>query len=345
MSKKRIAIIGGGPAGLFAAIHASADGLNVVVYERNVRPGLKLLATGSGQCNITHNATVEQMIDHYGNHGRSLRSALHFLSPHQTMHRFTDMGLPLVTREDGKVFPASFKASQVLETLIQQCDNRNVHLLTNVRITRVEKKGELFQLFAAENLLNEVDALVLTTGGKSYPRLGSTGDGYDIARSLGHTIVPPSPALCGVTVQQSSIGTCSGISVNPVAITFSTDKKRRQTVSGPILITHSGLSGPVILNNSRYFSSGDTIEVCWVVHPEEGARSRQDIEEDLVSLCNTHGSLQLSTIVHKLGLPAKLSQWLLNEALIDGTKKAAEIGRKTLSRLSKLLAEQPFTIS
>lgn len=351
MKEYRFAIIGGGPAGLFAALHAALlvreleTKTHVVLYERNERPGLKLLTTGSGQCNITRNASVEHMLEHYGDNGKFLRHALHSLTPKQTMQRFIQMGLPLVTREDDKVFPASLKAGDVLKTLIERCTEAGVQLKTKERITHVEKESNSFRLYGDGQLIDTVDGLILTTGGKSFPRTGSTGDGYTLAKSLGHSIASPKPALCGIAAESPSIGACSGISVENIAISFSDSNGKRRYSHGPLLITHSGLSGPVILNTTRYLSTGDTLEVCWLPMSDGQSKKQKQIEDELLELCNANGSLQVATIVRKIGLPTNLVQWLLQEAMVDGKRKAAEVGRKTLAPLAKLLSGQRFTIS
>jgi predicted Rossmann fold flavoprotein len=341
---RRFAVIGGGPAGLFAAHHAAkeASAAQVILYERNSRAGRKLLATGSGQCNITRNASVEHMLLHYGNNGRFLSHALHSLTPHMTMGLFEAMGLPLVVRDDDKVFPASFKASNVLEILLSQCKTSGVSIIGNQRITEVRyTNGETFELYAGETRIDEVAALVVATGGMSYPRTGSTGDGYALAKSLGHHIVPARPALCGVSIDDKSLSVCSGITLDRVVLTLPDGK----TASGPLLITHTGLSGPVVLDTSRYLNTGDEIEICWLPDERGRKRSAKVIEDELLRLCNSIGNGQLSTAVHRMGLPMKLSQWLIATVGIDGTRKAAETGRKTLAPLARLISEQRFTIS
>lgn len=351
MSHYRFAIIGGGPAGLFAALHAalavrtSHMDAHVILYERNRRPGAKLLATGSGQCNITCDASVEQMLEHYGEHGSFLRHALHAVSPHKTMNQFTSMGLPLVTREDGKVFPSSFKASDVRDILVERCLEAGVEICSGIRIETVSLREGRFILHDGDQQIDTVDALVLATGGKSYPRTGSSGDGYRIAASLGHSIVDPRPALSAVDVVDSTLGTCSGIALEMVSLSYTDRTDERKTRSGPLLVTHTGLSGPVILNASRDFTSGDHMDICWLTRPDGRPRTRKEIEDLILSLCNENGAAQLSTIVHRLGLPTKLTQWLLRETSIDGNRKAAEVGRKTIAPLASLLAGQRFTIS
>lgn len=261
------------------------------------------------------------------------------------MALFEQMGLPLVTREDDKVFPASFKARDVLDILFDRCVDSGVVFCTDQRITSIEKENDSFTLYTGGLLVDTTDALIIATGGKSYPRTGSTGDGYSLAKSLGHNIIFPKPGLCSVAVDNTSLGTCSGISIENVILSAIVGSGKKRSFQGPLLITHNGLSGPVILNCARYLNSGDTISICWLPLPEGKVKSQRQMEDELLRMCNGNGSLQIATIVHRLGMPAKLVQWLLQESGIDGTRKAAEVGRKTIAPLATLLAGQSFTIS
>ncbi|MGE0073974.1 MAG: NAD(P)/FAD-dependent oxidoreductase [Sphaerochaetaceae bacterium] len=346
------AIIGGGPSGLFAALftalalrEAELSG-TVTVYERNRSCGRKILVTGGGQCNLTRDDSVEHMIAHYGKNGRFLSHAIHSFPPKRTMEFFEELGLPLLIRDDDKVFPASLKATEVVQILVQACIQMGVVFSNERRITGISRENSTFLLAAEHENPLRADAVTICTGGKSFPKTGSTGDGYRLAQQLGHTIVPVHPALSAVTTPSSSIGTCSGISVDPVTLMYTDKMGKRVQATGPILITHSGLSGPVVLNNSRDFATGDRIDVCWIPQTDrKKVPTRQEMENLILDACAKQGSAQLSTVVHKLGLPSKLLTYLMQEAAVDGTRKAAEVGRKTIAPLASLLVAHPFEIS
>lgn len=346
------AIIGGGPSGLFAALFTALalrdTGLagTVTVYERNRSCGRKILVTGGGQCNLTRDDSVEHMVAHYGTNGRFLSHAIHSFPPKRTMEFFEELGLPLVIRDDDKVFPASLKATEVVQVLVQACTRLGVVLSNERRITGISRENSTFLLESEHEDPIRADAVAICTGGKSFPKTGSTGDGYRLAQQLGHMIVPVHPALSAVTTPSSSIGMCSGISVDPVTLVYTDKRGKHVHATGPLLITHNGLSGPVVLNNSRDFATGDRIDVCWL--PRAGSKrasTRQEMENLILEACSKQGSAQLSTVVHKLGLPSKLIAYLMQEATVDGTRKAAEVGRKTIAPLASLLAAHPFEIS
>jgi len=346
------AIIGGGPSGLFAALFTALAlreaGLTgtVTVYERNRSCGRKILVTGGGQCNLTCNDSVEHMVAHYGKNGRFLSHAIHSFPPKRTMEFFEDLGLPLVIRDDDKVFPASFKASEVVHILVQACTRMGVVFSNGQRITGISRENPAFLLVSEHEDPIRADAVAICTGGKSFPKTGSTGDGYRLAQQLGHMIVPVHPALSAVATPTSSIGACSGISVDPVTIMYTDKQGKHVHASGPLLITHNGLSGPVVLNNSRDFATGDRIGVCWL--PQTVVKkipTRQEMENLILEACAKQGSAQLSTVVHKLGLPSKLLTYLMQEAAVDGTRKAAEVGRRTIAPLASLLVAHSFEIS
>ena len=351
MSYFDCAILGGGPAGLFAALSSAGRArelgrpLQIAVFERNGRAGRKLLVTGGGQCNITQDVSATDLIDHFGDHGRFLRHAVHTLPPKVTMRQFESMGLSLITREDGKVFPASLQASDVLQTLLDQCDSLGIQCIYHSRITKVDHNDGVFTLCSGNQTVATARTVILATGGASYPNTGSTGDGYELSRSLGHTVIPPRPGLSSVAFVENSLGVCSGISLESVSLSFTDQEGKRRQSHGPLLITHTGLSGPVVLHASRYFAETTDLTLCWL--PRDDGRPRQpaEIERSLWELCTAHGSANLSTIVHRIGIPARLAQWFLQEANVDGSVKAAEVGKRVLGSVARILAAQRLTVS
>ena len=348
LSVPSFAIIGGGPAGLFTALiiatRVQEQGLSatITIYERNSTLGRKLLLTGAGQCNLTRQASVAHMVEHYGEHGTFLRYALTELSPERTIKLFENLGLPLTVRSDDKVFPSSCKARDVVETLRNACLKRGIILRQECRITEITKNDNLFFLTDDRGASMSATRVVLCTGGCSFPQTGSTGDGYHLAQTLGHPIVPPHPALTGVKLLSTNISSCSGISLDQVALTYTDRNDHKREAHGPLLVTHQGLSGPLILEQSRYFSLKQKISLNWV--PHIGKKSSL-IEHKILDACTKRGAVQLVTVVHALGLPTKLATWLLQEAGIDGRRKAAEVGRKVIAPLAALLADHELIIS
>ncbi len=350
-SPLHIGIIGGGPSGLLAALQSADTArqigipVDITICERNQKAARKLLITGAGQCNLTREATIDHMMEHYGDHGKFLRDALNFLSPAQTMVQFAAWGLQLITREDKKVFPASLRASDVLQTLLRMCDKNGITIQYDFRITAIGGHDNRFLLESSAARTLTVDRVIICTGGVSYPETGSTGDGYTLLGALGHTLVPPHPALCGITIKESTIGTCSGISCDPITISFTDTEGKHRRLHGPLLITRSGLSGPVILHAVRYMASGTVISVCWLPDADGVIPSLDALYEQLKTRCADRGRVQLGTIIHELGIPLRLTQWILQDLHITGTKKAAETNKKDLRSIAQALTAQQFTIS
>ena len=348
LNTRTYAIIGGGAAGLFTAVNLveriRERGLQttITVFERNSMVGQKLLLTGAGQCNLTRQASVAHMIKHYGEHGSFLRHALTELSPALTARKFEQLGLPLLVRSDDKIFPASLKASDVVHILYETCQKYGVIFNQERRITDIVKKDNTFLLFDSHGFSQAADRVALCTGGCSFPKTGSTGDGYALAQKLGHTIVPPHPGLSGVKVTSTDISSCSGISIDAVTLTYTDRAGKKREAQGTVLITHKGLSGPLILEQSRYFSTNQKISIAWVPHL---GKKQSLIEQKILEACGKRGAAQLSTIIHALGIPVKLTTWLLQEASVAGERKAAEVGRKAITPLAALLAAHEFTIS
>ncbi len=347
----RLVVIGGGPAGLFAALSAcsvlkaSSFPAVVTVLERNARLGLKLLATGSGQCNITQNASPEEMATHYGDKSRFLLPALKACPPSQVMDRFSAWNLPLVIRGDGKVFPRSLRARDVLDTLQEQCIKAKVEFQRDSRVSALIRENDSFHISIENGTTLVADAVIIATGGLSYPTTGSTGDGYALAKSLGHTIITPHAALTGVYTPQSTLGNLSGISFTPAGLTILTGPEKGRYWSGPLLITHTGISGPLVLNNSRYLTSGDEVSLCFLPHEDGTLRTPLEMESLLKRLIANQGSLQLQTVLHQLDLPKAFISWVLQESGVDGGHKAAEVGKKQLAPIAQALVATRLSVS
>ncbi len=344
-------IVGGGPAGLFAALSASKisqktkTSSSITILERNLETGRKLIATGSGQCNLTQEASVEDLVQHYGGHGRFLVPAFKTLSPQLTMEYFTSWGLPLIKREDGKVFPQSLKATDVREVLLKQCELCGVQVASNSRVVELQRHAAGFTLHCDNGKTFAADTVVIATGGLSYPATGCTGDGYLLAKNLGHTIVQPHAALTGVSVLNSTLGICSGISFPNATLTVAEGLAKGSSWRGSLLVTHTGLSGPVVINNSRDLASGNEIIVCFLTDKDGRAMTAGELGRTLQRMIAQQGSLQLQTILNQLELPRSFINWILDELHIDGTRKAAEVGKKQLEPIIQAIVSSRFIIS
>ncbi|MCU0289046.1 MAG: aminoacetone oxidase family FAD-binding enzyme, partial [Acidobacteria bacterium] len=204
-------IIGAGPAGLFTAANIKTS-KKVLLLEKNESPGKKLLISGSGRCNITHAGDIGMFFNHYGDNSRFLKTALGQFSNDDLINFFREKGLGTVIDKNGKVFPRSGNARDVLAVLIKECKHHKVDIKYNEAVLKIEKKERRFYVTTKDNEYICTKVLI-STGGKSYPASGSSGDGYILAEALGHTIVSPQPALTPVFIKNYKFSEISGVSL------------------------------------------------------------------------------------------------------------------------------------
>ena len=243
-------IIGAGPAGLAAAIAAGRNGQHVVICERMSRPGLKLLATGGGRCNITTSDKPEVIAQHFGKHGRFMLPALESFGPAQIRAFFDSCGVPTLVQPDGCVFPVSQKATDILQALLQAAREVNVDIKCGC---------EACELLSDNNIITGIKTsggdltaghVILASGGCSYPTLGSNGTGFSIAQRVGLKIETPLPALTSLATTATWPYELAGITLMNGRAWVALPRAPRLQFDGPILFTYTGLSGPPILNLS-----------------------------------------------------------------------------------------------
>jgi len=342
------AIIGAGPAGLTAAITAAETArnqgipLSIVVFEKNSNPGRKLLITGSGQCNLTNNSygnnsenedafqNLEKFLSHYGSKAQSrfLKNAFYSFTNRDTIKFFQILDVPVTVREDGKVFPSSFQAADILNALLHRCAELEIDISYSSPVSQVELSQKGFTLHIGKSEKKSFQKVIITTGGYTYPATGSTGEGYLFAKNLEHTIVLPKPALSGITASHHKLSSLSGISFENIDMTLWRSGKKILSVSGDMLITHTGFSGPVVVNNSRSMQNGDELVF-------DFSQQGENFLEELQKQTQQSGISQISTIVPKCGIPKRLSDKILEIHHIDGRKKCAEISRKDLRTINE----------
>lgn len=250
MDAKRVVVAGGGPAGLMAAGQAAEAGAQVRLLEKMGRPARKLSLTGKGRCNMTNIAPLPDFITHFGRQGNFLRQAFwNFFTP-DLIQFFQGLGLELVTERGGRVFPASGKASEVGAVLTQWIKQHQVELRASSPIeTLIIDHGALKGVISRGKQIS-CDAVVLATGGASYPGTGSTGDGYRLAESAGHHIVPVRPALVPLTTAGDGAAKAAGLNLRNINVRLLVNGKRLHQAFGEMTFTEFGVSGPVILTLS-----------------------------------------------------------------------------------------------
>lgn len=329
-----IAIIGGGPAGLFCALRAAGTGRTVIVFEKKPATGRKLLITGSGQCNITHDGEVTDFLSRYGDHGTFLRPALMNFTNRDLIGFFAGRGLSMETEPGGKVFPETRKATDVLAVLLAECAARGVEIRHSDPVRVVERDGDGFLVTAKETV--RASTLVIATGGASYPATGSTGDGYAFARALGQPTTEVAPALAPVYVEDYPFADLAGISFSNITLSVYRDKKRVRQHTGDLLFTHTGLSGPGILDLSRHILPGDVLRVTFIP-----AANEEEVRKRLTDAIATGGARQVKSV---LPLPERFVRRLLDLSGIPAGATCAHLGKKDRSALAESLAGFPFQV-
>ena len=247
-------IVGGGAAGMMAAIQAAALGKKVLLLERNSRLGRKLLITGQGRCNVTNNCDLDTLMANIPRNPRFLYSAFHSFGPADTMEFFESRGLPLKTERGNRVFPVSDRAADVAAVLEKGLRDPNVTVRTGRAVELLLEDGRVLGGRCEDGTEYRAGAVLLATGGKSYPLTGSTGDGYALAEQAGHRIVPLAPSLIPVVTAEKDPREMQGLSLKNVTLTVTRNGKPVFSELGELLFTHFGVSGPLVLSASAHMA-------------------------------------------------------------------------------------------
>ena len=249
---KKVVIIGAGPAGMTAAYSASQNGIDVVLVEKNERVGRKLLITGKGRCNITNNCEVEELIANVNTNGKFLYSAFYTFTNDAVMEMFESLGVRLKTERGNRVFPESDRAMDVVDAMARLIKRKNIKLVTGKTVKDIkEKNGKVESVVLSDGKEIKADAVIIATGGASYQRTGSTGDGYRLAEKLGHKITPLKPSLIGLEIQEDFVSKLKGLSLRNVAINvYGKKNKKIYDDFGEMEFTDYGVDGPIIKSAS-----------------------------------------------------------------------------------------------
>ena len=246
-------VIGGGPAGLISAYFNALSGNETILIEKNEKLGKKLYISGKGRCNVTNDCTEEEFLENVVSNQKFLMGAIYRFSPEKFME-FLEKKVPLKTERGNRVYPFSDKASDITKCLENYLKEVGVKIKLNEKVISVEQKDGAICSVTTEFEKIECEKVIVCTGGVSYPATGSTGDGFNFAKSLGHTIVEPKPALCGINLKGDFYKALQGISLKNVRLTVYRGQKEIYSDFGEMLFTHFGISGPIVLSASSYIN-------------------------------------------------------------------------------------------
>ena len=337
-----ILVIGGGAAGMMAAVFAARAGAPVTLLEKNEKLGKKVYITGKGRCNLTNDCDRDGFLAQVPRNPRFLYSALNFFSPRDMMALLEENGCPVTVQRGKRVFPASEKASDVTKALTSLLRKENVRIQLNSEVRRLKtENGLVTGAELADGTVLPANAVILACGGLSYPSTGSTGDGYRFAEELGHTVVRPSPVLVGLETEETWPRSLQGLSLRNVTLTLASGKKTLYTELGEMLFTHFGISGPLALEAS-----------CHLPDPAEGAKlildlkpglTREQLDARLRRDFTEAGKKQLKSVLPGL-LPASFAEIFPGLCGIAPALPCNQITATQRETLLSMLKALPLTV-
>lgn len=331
-----VVVVGAGAAGLVAAERAASRGRHTLLLEKNRRPGIKILMSGGTRCNLTHATDERGIVAAYGPPGRFLHSALAALGPQDLVALVAGEGVKTKVEETGKIFPVSNRATDILAAFTARLSRTDCEMALEeplAEIARAEHGN--FQLITTKRTLT-AEHLIITTGGQSYPGSGTTGDGYRWATALGHTLIPPRPALVPLTTSALWVQALKGVTVpdaqlrvlEPLTSDAPPGEKPRvlDTRRGSLLFAHFGLTGPVALDISRVVSGHPQPNSLRLEFDFLPGAKLDALDEQLKSAATAAGKRNVLALVPD-AVPNRLAEALLQQAGLDGQQKAAELSK------------------
>lgn len=339
-----VAVIGAGAAGLLAACRSAELGRRVVLLEKNTKAGVKILMSGGTRCNLTHACDRRGIIDAFGTQGRFLHSPLAALPPDDLIRLVEAEGVATKVEPTGKVFPASDRAADVLTALLRRLKRSGAALALAEPVLDIERASGGFMIATAKRAIRS-QRLVITTGGRSYPGCGTTGDGYGWLERLGHTIVKTTPALTPLKTRADWAKSLKGVTITDVAAHVVDDRDicldRRR---GSLLFAHFGLSGPVILDISRVVATHARPRSLTLVCDFLPAESAADLTNRLQGLSQSDGKKRLIAVFGD-DLPKRLGEALIRQAQLPADRRLAELSRGDRATLVRAIKEGRIPIT
>ncbi len=333
-------VIGGGPAGMFAAITAADKGQRVLLIEKNDRLGKKLLITGKGRCNVTNNCSAREVLENVPKNGRFLYSAMEAMPPERVMAFFEESGCPLKVERGDRVFPVSDRSQSVLEALKNQLHKKGVTVKTGT-VTQILRENGAVSGVITQRETYSCGWVILAAGGVSYPTTGSTGDGYRLCEALGHSIISPEGSLVPLTTLGPDCPDMQGLSLRNVAVKLLDSKgKVLYKDFGELLFTHFGISGPTALSASAHLK-GEGCRMLLDLKPAlDTEKLHSRVLRDLETYCNRTMENALTDL-----LPRSMIPVVLRRLEIDPALQANSLKKQQRRALVELLKAFPVEIT
>lgn len=342
----KIVVIGGGPAGMMAAMKAAENGAEVTLLEKMSRLGRKMLITGKGRCNITNASEIPEIIKNIPGNGKFLHSCIKAYDNEDVQLFFNDNGVPTKVERGMRVFPVSDKAADPVDALILKLQELGVRIITDTRVTAIKAEdNKITGVKAADGTIYPAGAVILATGGASYPGTGSSGDGYKLSEVLGHTIIKPLPALVPLETEEEWVKEAQGLSLRNVEVALWADGEKAGQQFGEMLFTHFGVTGPIILTLSRQVAKlldeGNFVELSINLKP---ALTPEQLDARILRDFEKYQRKELKNAMHDL-LPGKLIAPVLDSAYLEPDRMVNTITKEERKRLAETLHNLMLTVT
>lgn len=339
-----LVVIGGGPAGMLAALTAAQQGTKVLILEKNEKLGKKLYITGKGRCNVTNNGTLEDFINSINTNKKFLYSAFNKFDNHSLITLLNDLGVKTKVERGNRVFPESDKSSDIINALQRQLIHLGVEIKYHATVDKIlTTADQVSAVMLADGTTIPCNNVVIATGGVSYPNTGSTGDGYRLASGLGHTVVTPKPALIPLLIAEDWAKTLQGLALKNVTATLVVNKKKIDQQFGEMLFTHFGISGPIILTLSSLLKNakGNHKKILLDLKP---ALTEEQLDKRLQRDFEKYANKQLQNALGEL-LPKRLIPVVINVTGIHPEKTVHQITRAERLQLLQTLKQLELTVT
>lgn len=340
-----VIVVGAGPAGLIAAGRAAELGKHVLLLEKMRLPGRKLLITGKGRCNITNDASIGEFVKHVYPNGKFLRNAFAQYYSQDIIDLLAKYGVESTLERGGRYFPASNKSKDVLDALLAWLGELKVEIRTGHKVEKLVVDENHILGLIANGIEFQTNHVILSTGGKSYAATGSNGEGYELARRVGHTIEKPIPALVPVETSGGLAQKLQGLNLKNVKAVVWVNGKKMGEDFGEMIFTHFGLSGPIILTLSRIMvaelQKDNDVEITIDLKP---ALDEQKLDNRLIRDLNEHGKKKISNIFRNW-LPASMVDVFIELLELDPEKECHQVSAKERKKIRFLMKNLKFKVS
>ena len=341
----KVIVVGGGAAGMMAAIRAGELHDNVILFEKNEKLGKKIYITGKGRCNVTNNADIDTILKNINRNPKFMYSAIYGFDNSRLYSFIEENGCPLKVERGERVFPVSDHASDIIKALSKALKDRRVNIKLNTPVKElIIEDGAVKGVILADGTREYADKVIVTTGGLSYPTTGSTGDGYKMAEAAGHTVVPTRPGLVPLVTGETWVPKLQGLSLKNVELKLYADDKCVYKDQGEMLFTHYGISGPLVLSASAYYDKesrkNKNVSVSIDLKP---ALDEDALDKRILRDFEKFNNKQFKNALDEL-LPSKLIPIIVELSGIDPYKAVNVVTKEERKRLVQLLKHLTMTV-